>query len=727
MKILLAGGGTGGHLLPALALAQALREARRDIEPVLVGAARGIEADVLPRHPFRHYLLPIEPIYRHTWWKNLRWPFVAGRVWRAVGRVLDAERPAIVIGTGGYAAGPVVWRAARRGILTVLQEQNAFPGLTTRWLARRARQVHLGFPEARERLRPGRGTEVFALGNPIRPPAPGDRAAAARQLGLVAERPTLLVFGGSQGARAINYAMAGALERRLLGDVNVLWGTGAAQADTLARYAVPGRVVVRGFFDPMTELYCAADLVVARAGAITVAELCALGKAGMSGLALLARQQGIAITGCDNDPSGAADLAALGVEIWRGHDAGHVAGARAVVVTAAVPGDHPELERARALGVPVVRRADALGQAVAGGTVVAVSGTHGKTTTTVMVTEALAAAGRDPTGLAGGRVARWGGNARLGGRELYVVEADEFDRAFLSLAPTVAVVTNVEADHLECYGGSVTALEQAFVEFAGRARRVIVGGDDPGAGRVAAAVQVPVWRVGLGADADVRIVEPRLDEGGASTARIALPGGRTVALRLRVPGLHNLRNAAMALAVAHELGADLERGLAALAEFGGVGRRFERVGEARGVTVVDDYAHHPTEVQATLAAARQTFPRRRLVAVFQPHLFSRTALHGEALGRALAAADVVVVAPIYAARERPVPGVTADLVVRGAARAGATTVAVRERAALTARVAETVRAGDVVFTLGAGDITRVGPDLLAQLGKRAEQEGGNGR
>ncbi len=255
---------------------------------------------------------------------------------------------------------------------------------------------------------------------------------------------------------------------------------------------------------------------------------------------------------------------------------------------------------------------------------------------------------------------------------------------------------------------------------------MIVGGDDPGAGRVAAAVQVPVWRVGLGANADVRIVEPRLDEGGASTAGIALPGGRTVTLRLRVPGLHNVRNAAMALAVAHELGADVERGVAALAEFGGVGRRFERVGEARGVTVVDDYAHHPTEVQATLAAARQTFPRRRLVAVFQPHLFSRTALHGEALGRALAAADVVVVAPIYAARERPVPGVTADLVARGAARAGATTVAVRERAALTARVAETVRTGDVVFTLGAGDITRVGPDLLAQLGKRAEQ-GGNGR
>ncbi|HVH69454.1 MAG TPA: UDP-N-acetylmuramate--L-alanine ligase [Gemmatimonadales bacterium] len=438
--------------------------------------------------------------------------------------------------------------------------------------------------------------------------------------------------------------------------------------------------------------------------------------AGMSGLALLTRQQGVAVTGCDNDPSGAADLAALGVEIWRGHDPGHVGGARALVVTAAVPGDHPELERARALGVPVVRRADALSQAVAGGTVVAVAGTHGKTTTTVMVTEALAAAGRDPTGLAGGRVARWGGNARVGGRELYVVEADEYDRAFLSLAPAVAVVNNVEADHLECYGGSVVALEDAFVQFAHSARRAIVGADDAGAARVAARLAVPVWRVGTGADADVRISEVELTERG-STARITLPGdgSHALTLRLRVPGLHNVRNAAAALAVTRELGADVGPALAALAEFSGVGRRFERIGEARGVTVVDDYAHHPTEVQATLAAARQVFPRRRVVAVFQPHLFSRTALHGDALGRALAVADVVVVAPIYAAREQPVPGVSADLVARGAARAGATTVAVRERAGLTERVAETVKAGDVVFTLGAGDITRVGPELLAQL------------
>src|SRR6059036_4380640 len=394
--------------------------------------------------------------------------------------------------------------------------------------------------------------------------------------------------------------------------------------------------------------------------------------AGMSALAMLARHRGVAITVCDSDTSGtgAGDLIALGVPVWRGHDPRHVEGARAIVVTAAVPRDHPELEKARALGLPVVRRADALGDLVAGGRegVVAVAGTHGKTTTTVMVTEALTAAGRNPTGLAGGRVAAWGGNARIGGRELFVVEADEFDRAFLALAPTVAVVNNVEADHLECYGGSTRALEQAFVEFASRARRVIAGADDAGALRVAAAVSVPVWRVGLAADADVRIVAPELREGGSS-AQLALPGGRAVRVSLQVPGLHNLRNAAAAIAVALELEADLERCVTALERFTGVARRFERVGEARGVTVVDDYAHHPTEVLATLAAARQAFPRRRVVAVFQPHLFSRTALHGEALGRALASADVVVVAPIYAARERPVPGVTADLVARGAHRA----------------------------------------------------------
>src|SRR6266446_987986 len=439
-----------------------------------------------------------------------------------------------------------------------------------------------------------------------------------------------------------------------------------------------------------------------RAGDPRPIHLMGIAGAGMSALAMLARHRGVAITGCDSDTSGAGadDLIALGVPIWRGHDPHHVEGARAIVVTAAIPLDHPELEKARALGLPVVRRADALGDLVAGGKegVVAVAGTHGKTTTTVMVTEALTAAGRNPTGLAGGRVAAWGGNARIGGDDLYVVEADEYDKAFLSLRPTIAVVNNVEADHLECYG-SMEALEDAFVEFANRAGRVFVGADDTGADRVALRVSAPVWRIGHGATADVRIRAVRLEPGG-SRATISLPSGDTVELALVVPGLHNVRNAAAALAVVRALGADVEAGARALSEFRGVGRRFERLG-----------------------AARQAFPGRRLIAVFQPHLFSRTALHGEALGKALAAADVVVVAPIYAAREQPQAGVTHHLVVRGATRAGAATVAVRDRAGLTTHVARAVRAGDVVFTLGAGDITKVGPELLGILGDGSGEQG----
>lgn len=278
MRVLLAGGGTGGHLMPALAIAYGIREARPDVEPVLVGARRGIESAVLPGHPFRHHLLPLEPLYRRTWWRNFRWPFLLWPLARAIGRVLATERPAVVVGTGGYASGPVVWRAQRAGIPTALQDQNAFPGITTRWLARRARQVHLGFPEAKRHLRLGTGTLVYDFGNPIRPPEPTDRAAALRSVGVDTSRRTLFVVGGSQGALALNRVLAAVLERGLLPDVNVLWGTGHAHFARYEHLAAPGRVVIRGFFDPMAPAYAAADLVVARAGAMTVAELCAWGK-----------------------------------------------------------------------------------------------------------------------------------------------------------------------------------------------------------------------------------------------------------------------------------------------------------------------------------------------------------------------------------------------------------------------------------------------------------------
>jgi UDP-N-acetylmuramate--alanine ligase len=325
----------------------------------------------------------------------------------------------------------------------------------------------------------------------------------------------------------------------------------------------------------------------------------------------------------------------------------------------------------------------------------------------------LTAAGLAPTGLAGGRVSAWGGNARLGGEALYVVEADEYDRAFLTLHPTVAVVNNVEADHLECYG-SMEALEEAFVTFAGRARIALIGADDGGARRVGARLGAKARLFGLAADAAVRVSEVEQHPQG-TRARVTLPESGTVELELRVPGLHNLRNAAGALGAVHALGGNLEAAVRALGAFRGVGRRFERIGAVRGIDVVDDYAHHPSELVATLAAARQAFPDRRLVAVFQPHLYSRTQQHAAAMGVALAAADLVIVTEIYAAREQPIVGVSGRQVADAARRAGTPTIFEADREGLGRRVLEELRDGDVVLTLGAGDITHVGPELVKLL------------
>ena len=277
--ILIAGGGTGGHLTPALAIAAAIGSLAGDYEPVLVGAMRGVEAGILPTREFRYHLLPSEPIYRRAWWKNVRWPLLAGRLLRGVDELLKAERPAAVLGTGGYASAPVVWRAAHHGLPTAVQEQNAYPGLATRWLSRRVRHVYLGLPEARQLLRFGTRTEVFDTGNPIVPPVPERKPAAAKLFGLEPGAPVLLVTGGSQGALAINRAVAGWLRAGGPAAASIIWVTGRGTYEEFAQFHRPPRVSVVDFLDPMADGYAVADLVVSRAGMITVAELCAWGLA----------------------------------------------------------------------------------------------------------------------------------------------------------------------------------------------------------------------------------------------------------------------------------------------------------------------------------------------------------------------------------------------------------------------------------------------------------------
>ena len=432
--------------------------------------------------------------------------------------------------------------------------------------------------------------------------------------------------------------------------------------------------------------------------------------AGMTALAELFVRRGVPVTGSDMNAGGSADLEALGVPVHRGHDAAFVTGARAVVASSAIPAEHVEIAAAISSGLPIIRRAEALGAAVDGMQIVGIAGTHGKTTTTVMTTEALAGTTASPTGIVGGRVQRWGGNLRWGGGNTVVVEADEYDRSFLALHPTIAVVTNVEADHLDIYT-DLADIVGAFEQYLSGATGIVLCADDIGADSLRVPDTADVIRYGLD-HPDARLVGITHGE----SMRIIFDGAPLGTLQLMVPGDHNRRNALAALGAGLLLGYafdDLRRGLES---FSGVERRFERKGEECHVLVIDDYAHHPTEVRATLEAARAAYPNRRLVALFQPHLYTRTRDFAEEFGAALAeGADVVALTDIYKAREEPIAGVTSQLIADAAGRAGHSPDWSGLRADATDAVLGIILPGDVVLTMGAGDVTHVGPELLSAL------------
>ena len=442
------------------------------------------------------------------------------------------------------------------------------------------------------------------------------------------------------------------------------------------------------------------------------------GGAGMCALAELLLRHGGKVSGCDvKDSRALQDLRELGAAISLSHSGEHVADASALVVTSAVPADHPELLTAWEKGIPVLKRAQALGAWVNRGRLVAIAGPHGKTTTTAMATEILATAGLSPTGLVGGRVAAWGGNLRFGSDDLYVVEADEYDRSFHTLTPDVAVVTNLEADHLDIYG-DLDGVRTGFRTFLAGLRSggvVAACSDDPGASALLAALGPSGTSYGLSAGSRLRAVNVT-QAGGTTTCRVLEDGVRRGPLALGVGGLHNLRNALGAAAAARALGVEWDAIRAGLAAFRGVGRRFERLGVSQGVVVVDDYAHHPTEIRATLEAARASFPGARLVVAFQPHLYSRTRDFHADFGAAISGGDVVWITDVFPAREMPIPGVTGALVADAARQAGAPDVRYHaELDSLSAAVSVTLREGDVLLTLGAGSVDQLGPDVLRRL------------
>ncbi len=430
--------------------------------------------------------------------------------------------------------------------------------------------------------------------------------------------------------------------------------------------------------------------------------LMGIGGAGMRGLALLLDRAGYVVSGCDRAPADAlGDLAANGIRVEREHAPAHASGIDLLVRSSAVPADEPEVVGAEVAGIPVMRRARALGALLNGQAMVGVAGTHGKTTITAMTGHAAAAAGLDPLVLVGGRVDAWKGFMRLGEGPA-IVEADEFDRSFLELHPTLAVISSLEPEHLDTYG-DWEHLRSAFMEFAARSRRadgLIYCHDDEGARGLAEAAGFAGtgrgFGYGFGDGAWCRLEQP-----GPRRLRLSWPNGR-VDLTLRVPGRHNRLNAAAAFLATLRLGGDPRAAARGLGEFRGVARRLEMIAAWPDLTVFDDYAHHPTEVAASLAALREAYPGARLTVVFQPHLFTRTRDFADAFTRALTAADEARVLPIYPAREAPLPGVTSELIIGGA---GATAAPIDRKDALDL-VPHEVGAGQAVLVfMGAGDVT----------------------
>jgi UDP-N-acetylmuramate--alanine ligase len=462
-----------------------------------------------------------------------------------------------------------------------------------------------------------------------------------------------------------------------------------------------------------------ADAVLA-ADALGRVHFVGIGGAGMSGIARIMLSRGVPVSGCDaRDSRTVAALRARGAVVSVGHDPEHVAGIDTLVVTSAVRSANSEVVAARERGVRVIPRAAALASVMAGRRGIAIAGTHGKTTTTSMVTVILQACGRDPSYAIGGDLNEPGSNAHAGTGDYFVAEADESDRSFLLLAPEVAVVTNVEADHLDNYvdADDVHATFRSFVEALPADGCLVLGADDPGARALEEAGRERGLRVvsfGTDAFADVRADAVVLDAGGSRFELVA--GGRRLGeVTLQVPGRYNVLNAAGALAVGLALGlpfTDMVRGIEG---FTGARRRFEPKGATGGVRVFDDYAHHPTELRELLTAAREVAGDGRVLAVFQPHLYSRTRLFAAEFGEALALADIAVVMEVYAAREDPVPGVTGALVAEAVPLDGDRVVFEPSWSSVAEVVAGLARPGDLVLTIGAGDVTLLGPEILAAV------------
>jgi UDP-N-acetylmuramate--alanine ligase len=486
-------------------------------------------------------------------------------------------------------------------------------------------------------------------------------------------------------------------------------------------------------------------------GELGTVHFTAIGGAGMSGIARIMLARGVTVSGSDQAASPLLnELAAGGARVHVGHAAENLGDADTLVISTAIRPDNPELVEAHRRGLRVLHRSAALASVMLGYQGIAVAGTHGKTTTTSMITTVLRHSGAEPSYVIGGILAGTGLGAELGTGRQFVIEADESDGSFLMYSPDAAVVTSVEADHLDNYG-SLAAIEAAFAAFAGRITPgglLLAGADDPGSRALTAQVRADVTALtyGTAEDADYRVSEIRqrgmrtsltvtggprtvLGAAGPGTAGPGVAGSGAagsgaagpVQLDISVPGRHNALNAAAAFGLCVQLGVPVAEVVAGLAAYRGARRRMELTGEADGVQVIDSYAHHPTELAADLAAAREVAPGGRVIAIFQPHLFSRTRIFAADFAAALGAADEALVMDVYAAREDPEPGVTGRLI--SDAVPGGRAMFVPDRGSVPAVIAGLAKPGDLVLTMGAGDVTALGPLIVAALRERSGAPG----
>jgi UDP-N-acetylmuramate--alanine ligase len=445
-----------------------------------------------------------------------------------------------------------------------------------------------------------------------------------------------------------------------------------------------------------------------------------IGGAGMSGMAKILHNLGYRVSGSDLNPSEVTDhLESLGIKIYTGHSAQQVAGADLVVISSAVGATNPEIIEAVNRGIPVIKRAEMLGELMRLKFSIGIAGSHGKTTTTAMLGRILMTAKLDPTVLIGGRAMESDSGGLLGLGDVMVAEADEFDRSFLKMFPSIAVITNVEEDHLDCYSG-LDDLLNAFAEYINRVPfygSVVIPESDPNVARIRDRIKRPIVTFGFGPTADVRAENVELSDYG-SRFTLIVRGQPMATISLRVPGRFNIANALAAAAAALEIEVPIEAIEDALRGFRGVGRRFQVMGEVRGITIVDDYAHHPSEVAATLTGIKEarSASAGRILAVFQPHLFSRTRDFYRQFAEALHHADEALVADIYPAREEPLPGITAAMITDYAASIGYKNVryiGLKENA--VEELMTVARPGDMIITMGAGDIFRINDKLMKRL------------